>query len=154
MGFRKKEKVYVLKFDGELEGLEVRLRGASAGELIDLDGMKYSDAGALDELFLFFGSKLISWNFEEEDGTPITFEPQKIDEPRENAPALRRLETATEAKARVLRAQDLDFVFDILSAWKNAILGVSGPLERNSPDGEPFPEGSIPMETLSSNQLS
>jgi hypothetical protein len=152
MGFRKQEKVYVLQFDGELEGLEVRMRGASAGELIKIDGMKYN-AEALNDLFLFAGSKLISWNLEEEDGTPITFEPQKVDV-EEDGVSTTRLETDGEAKARVLFAQDLDFILDILTAWKNAIMGVSDPLERNSRDGERFPEESIPMETLSSSQLS
>lgn len=136
MGFRKKDKIYVLKFDGELEGLEVRMHGASAGQLIELDSMEYKTAEALTELFLLFGSKLISWNLETEDGTPITFD-------RDGD------ETPDEAKARVLKEQDIDFVFDILGAWKNAILGVSAPLGQRSTDGEQFPEESIPMETLS-----
>ena len=44
MGFRKQKKVYVLKFDGELDGLEVRMHGASAGEMIQFEGMKYESA--------------------------------------------------------------------------------------------------------------
>jgi hypothetical protein len=168
MGFRKQEKVYVLQFDGELEGLEVRMRGASAGELLKLEGMKYNTPEKLHEVFTFFGSKINSWNLEEEDGTPITFDPQKVevidpewDPPRSTdvlvlltPPMVTRLETVDEAKARVLEAQDIDFVFDVMSAWKNALTGVSDPLERNSRDGERFPEESIPMETLSSSQSS
>ena len=152
MGFRKQEKVYVLQFDGELEGLEVRMRGASAGELLKLEGMKYNTPEKLHEVFTFFGSKIISWNLEEEDGTPITFDPQKVDV-EEDGLSVKRLETVDEAKARVLEAQDIDFVFDVMSAWKNALTGVSDPLERSSHDGERFPEESIPMETLSSSPL-
>ena len=148
MGFRKKDKIYVLKFDGELEGLEVRMHGASAGQLIELDGMEYNTTDALNDLFLLFGSKLISWNLETEDGTPITFEPQMMTEERPDKVSIRRMETPTEAKTRVLKDQDIDFVFDVLGAWKNAILGVSDPLEQRSTDGERFPEESIPMETL------
>lgn len=39
----------------------------------------------------------------------------------------------------------------IVSAWIDANIGVSGPLETGSPSGEPFPEGSLPMEPLSPN---
>lgn len=148
MGYRRAKPIYVLKFDDpELEGLEVRASGASIGQLMELldlarfaTGQKFGveDVKELDGLFDLFASKLISWNLEDEEGTPVTFEP--IGE-----------ETAVEAKARILRDQDLMFGLDLVLAWVGAVIGVSGPLDQPSTDGTPLAVASIPMETLSPN---
>lgn len=139
MGYRRVKPVYVLKFeDPELAELEVRAKGASVGQLMKLmdlarfavGGHKFTaeDFKDLGGLFELFASKLISWNLEDEDGTPI---PATVDG---------------------LNDQDMDFALDLVLAWVSAVIGVSAPLGQPSTDGTPFPEGSIPMETLSLNQ--
>lgn len=159
MGYRRAKPIYVLKFDDpELEGLEVRAKGASIGQLMKLmdlarfaSGEKFqiSDTRELDGLFELFASKLISWNLEDEDGTPVTFEPQMIKDPPDTTKF--RLETDAEAKARVLRDQDMEFALDLVLAWIGAVIGVSAPLDQPSTDGTPLEVASIPMETLSPN---
>lgn len=169
MGYRRKRKVYVLKFeDPELAELEVRAGGASVEQLMDLmDLARFGAGGAkfgiedmkeIKGLFDLFASKLISWNLETEDGTPVTFDPQMIEvaspvqgSPAEEYPTIKRLETDTEAKTRVLRDQDMDLAMDLVMAWVGAVIGVSDPLEQRSTGGAPYPVESIPMETLSAS---
>lgn len=156
-GYRKKEKIYVLKFE-DMEGLEVRARGSSVGELMDLmalarlgGGHKFTaeDVKDIDGLFGLFASKLISWNLETEDGAPITFDPEMVTLYGSDGSVISRLETDAEAKTRVFRAQDMDFAMDLVLAWVDAVIGVPAPLEQKSDDGAPWEAGSIPMEVLS-----
>lgn len=148
MGYQKKTKVYVLKFqDEELEGLVVKAKSVSIGSLLGLiDASKLGrgslnpeDLSKLDGLFDTFASALLEWNLENEDGEPVTFDPIKVDGVRE---------TPREAKARVLKEQDLDFALDLIMAWLDAIVGVTGPLGQQSSGGNQSPEEPINMETL------
>lgn len=138
MGYRRKRKVYVLKFeDPELAELEVRAGGASVEQLMDLmdlarfgaGGAKFSieDMKEIKGLFDLFASKLISWNLETEDGEPVP------------------------ATVQGLRDQDMDLAMDLVMAWVGAVIGVSDPLEQSSTGGAPYPVESIPMETLSAS---
>lgn len=138
MGYRRKRKVYVLKFeDPELAELEVRAEGASVEQLMDLmDLARFGAGGAkfgiedmkeIKGLFDLFASKLISWNLETEDGKPVP------------------------ATAQGLGDQDMDLAMDLVMAWVGAVIGVSDPLEQSSTDGTPYPAESIPMETLSAS---
>jgi hypothetical protein len=178
MGYKRKAKTYVLQFENEeYEGLEIRAKGASVEQLMSLMSLaRFGSAGAkfgqedireVDGLFELFASKLTEWNLEDEDGVPVSFEPQMVEviDPTWNAPKpdqatgavlldppmVKRIETPTEAKTRALKSQDMDFALDVVLAWVGSVLGASAPLEKGSPDGEQFPEGSIPMETPSSS---
>jgi hypothetical protein len=135
MGYRKKPKVMVLTFedDEELKGLEVHLRGKTLGEYLEIIGLKDSEVDGpvlvrqLDEL----AASLISWNLEEEDGTPV--------------PATRE----------AVFAQDKDLMMKVAVEWFERLEGkVDAPLPQSSPDGEPSPVASIPTETLSAPQPS
>jgi hypothetical protein len=128
MGFRPEKKVFRLKFeDSELEGLEVMAGGTTTGEMLDLqDAEKGQVAFAIEML----GKRLISWNLEEEDGTPVP------------------------ANADGLRSQDPDFVRAIIAAWTEAIGGVEAPLRAGSDSGETSLAASIPMEPLSQSRAS
>jgi hypothetical protein len=62
MGFKREPRTYLLVFDDpELEGLEVRARSLSVGELND------------DETTLLenFANALVKWNLEDRDGNPL-----------------------------------------------------------------------------------
>lgn len=116
----------------EYHGCEVVLRKLKLGEWLEITGI--SDDGTVrhvgDQLQKM-ADKLISWNLEDEDtGEPVP--------------------TTTEA----VLDQDRDLMLAILNAWLDGINGVSAPLEQTSPDGQPSPVESIPMETLSNALVS
>ncbi|MDJ0460579.1 hypothetical protein [Streptomyces sp. H27-C3] len=76
-----------------------------------------------------FGESLISWNIEEEDGSP------------------------TPATSEEFFRLDEDLALALTSEWLARIGGkVYGPLPQSSPDGEQSPVVSIPMEPLSAPQ--
>lgn len=128
--------------DGEFAGLEIRAKRASLETFFKFapiieGGIDVSDAKGRKELmglFLEFGEQLISWNLldEDENGvrTPIPCTPQQY------------------------LALDPRFAREILDEWAVALTGVAAPLEQPSPGGEPFPEVSLPMETLSESLAS
>lgn len=133
-GFRPGRKTYRLEFeDGhDLAGLVVRATSVGTGEFFELsklaDGRFGLEEGA--ELVERFSTHLVSWNLEEDDGTPVP------------------------ATLEGLRSQEFDHVISIIMQWMDAVAGVSAPLAQPSPGGVPSPVESIPMETLSPNLLS
>ena len=155
MGFER-NRVYLLTFeDPDLEGLEVRAKPASAGQLLTLielmDRVQQSgEENVKDVLTLIrmFGgcppdcsdphddqggnpyvNRLQSWNLEE-NGVPVP------------------------ANYVGLMDQDLDFVTSMIDAWIKAQVGTSDELGKDSNSGGPSPEAQIPMETLSPALLS
>lgn len=135
MGYKRKKTFKLTWADGEFEGLEVRVRSMSVErflelgpllEALDMDGLGTKEMGELRELFREFSTVLVDWNLEDED----------TDEP-------------VPCTAEAFLGQDIRFVNEVISRWAEHIAGVSGPLERPSPSGEPSPEASIPMEPLS-----
>jgi len=157
MGYVRKKKVFVLKFeDPELAGLEVRATSTSLGSLLELvslseigKGKRFdmADVARLDEVFLLFASCLTSWNMEEEDGTPIGFEPRQILVKGDDATAV-RMETPEEAKLRALKAQDTDFVMELIVAWMDGVMSISDPLSKSSNSGAPLEVPPLTMEPL------
>lgn len=127
MGF-KARKTYVLKFDGDLEGLHIRARGVTVDEAIEADAALRSDDDARQrELIGWFASRITEWNLEDDDGAvlPITAE-------------------------SLTGAIDQDYVQAALVAWLDAVRGrPSAPLSESSSGGEPPPELSLPMEPVS-----
>jgi hypothetical protein len=136
VGFKKKTTIYELTFaDADLEGLEVRAKSVPSGTLLDLmdaatkvdvtaKSFSGDDMSAIKQLLNGFAKALVSWNLEEEDGTPVP-------------PTLESV-----------HAQEFIFILPIVTAWMDAVAGVSADLGKDSGSGETFPEGSLPMETL------
>lgn len=85
---------------------------------------------ALEEVFPVLARGIVEWNLESEQGKPVMIRPETF------------------------ASLDLPFIRAILDAWMDASAGVSRPLSTPSKDGDSFPEGSIPMETLSASPLS
>lgn len=75
-----------------------------------------------------YSSRIISWNFEDEDGAPIDPTPENFFE------------------------QDLDLTLPVVMAWIEEIGGTPGPLEMPSSAGGPSEGESIPMDVLSDGQ--
>lgn len=146
MGFREQRTVYVLKFDGRFEGLIVKATfppmgvldavRTSMGEVAGLVGKDTKDFTA-EEVASAIGSEtliidafldnLVEWNVEEpESGDPI--------------PATR------EGLARVSSTLGQH----VIKTWWEYVSGdVPDPLGQPSNSGRPYPEASLPMESLS-----
>lgn len=135
MGYKRKKTFKLTWADGEFEGLEVRVRSMSVErflelgpllEALDMDGLGTKEMGELRELFREFSTVLVDWNLEDEDD-----------------------DSAVPCTTEAFLGQDIRFVNEVISRWAEHIAGVSAPLERPSPSGEPSLEVSLPMEPLS-----
>lgn len=149
MGYRKQAKTYNLSWadDHELHGLEVSLKGLTVAKILSLGSSASAvttDAkGALtggtaeaEDMFATFASALVRWNLEDEDGTPV---PATFDG---------------------VKAQDFDFILDLIITWMEAVAGTGrdkggdSPLNGGSGSGRAALEESLPMETLSPSLVS
>jgi hypothetical protein len=134
MAYKRGSKVYELDFEGtDLDGLHVKAKSMSLGAFADL--MAIFDEGGLtrenlDAIFDGFSNVLLEWDVEDEEGNPV--------------PATRD----------GLYSLDLPEAQAIIEAWRDAVTGVSRPLEQPSDDGSPSLAASIPMETLSASRVS
>lgn len=115
-GYRRERKVFVLKFE-EHPGLMVRVRSISTGALLELgavaDKAKTGDQDAVKGLLSAFAGALVSWNLEEEDGTPVP------------------------CTLAALIGEEMDFVVPMVTAWMNNMSGsvVGGELGKESSSG-------------------
>lgn len=133
MGFKRERKTYKLQFEGELAGLVVRARSLPLGAFMELGKLLDTEAGVsagaedmgkVDTLFHTFAGALISWNLEDDDDQPVP------------------------PTAEGLYTQDLEFCVSVITAYMQAVSGVSASLGKESPAGEPSLAASIPMEPL------
>jgi hypothetical protein len=131
-----RDKIYKLVFaDEEFDGLEVRARGLTTAELLEMKSLEPSgdeteDAEKLQRQIELFAGKLVSWNLETPGGQAV---PASLDG---------------------VKSQDLEFVLQIIDAWMRAVISVPGPLGDRSNGGGTFPEASLPMEPLSASRAS
>jgi len=137
VGYKRRKTIYRLVFeDEEFDGLEVRAYAPPLGFLEQAmqmgalvgrpaDDLSPDEIELLHGLFTGFAGYLVSWNLEEDDGTPVP------------------------ATLEGLRVQDLAFVFSIIDAWLDSIGEVAGPLGQSSNAGSPSLVASLPMEPLS-----
>lgn len=72
MGWRM-DRTYVLKFEGAMEGAEVKIRATSVGTVLALRGA--SDPAVVAGLLSEY---LESWNFDDEKGEPLGTSPEDI----------------------------------------------------------------------------
>lgn len=156
MGF--KRGTYLLTFeDPRLEGLEIRARGASVAEISNVMDLAYlagknvskEDLAELDILFRLFAgcpslcdwqhedragrhyvSKILSWNLEDDDDTPVL-------------PSYEQLVS-----------EEIAFQVGVVMSWLEAVIGTPGETGKGSSSGGPSVEELIPMETLSPALLS
>lgn len=125
MGFEGK-KIIRLRFEGDLEGLEVTTRCPTIEQVMDVaENTPDDDAkAALRATATLLCDVLIEWNLEN-DGEPVPH------------------------TAEDLLDQDMDVAQAIVKAWEDAAIKVSPNLRRRSSDGSPLAVASIPMEPLS-----
>lgn len=128
-GYKRKRKTYKLDFEGtEWDGLEVRVKGLTTGEylqLVQLSGASNEEGDAETEGMLkMFASHLISWNLEDDAGDPIGTSFEDIKE------------------------NDFTMNMAIVSAWTDALASVPAKVGKESSPGNAALVASIPMETL------
>lgn len=133
MGFVRQRTILVLDFENtELDGLTVRAERCSIadyiaiGNALDRPATNLNDFGRdIAELQELVIPRLIEWDLEEEDGTPIPL------------------------TADYIAKQDRHFQLDLFNAYRYGNAVVPRPLGKPSDSGEPSPEESIPMDVLS-----
>jgi len=143
-GYKRSKKTYRLVWGPEnpdMDGLVVEAKTVPVGTLILLASLVDKvvrtigeDAQTVNDLLSGFAKALVSWNLEEDD------------EEENTVPVPATLEGVL--------AQEIDFMVTIIRAWINAHVGVPDELGKDLPSGEPFPEGSLPMEPLSADLTS
>lgn len=127
-GYKRKRKTYKLDFtETDWDGLEVRVRGLTTGEYLQIVQLSASNEEGDREtegMLKMFASHLISWNLEDDDGDAIGTTYEDIKE------------------------NDFTMNMSIISAWTNALASVPDRVEKKSTSGDLALTASIPMETL------
>lgn len=130
MGYRPQRKVYVLDFGEKYQGLEVKVRAGTLGQMLALQRLSGEDltADQLDGLFAGFAELLKEWNVEDPDsGEPV---PPTVDG---------------------LKSLPPDLAQDIIATASQVLAGVPDPLPEGSADGRPSVVASLPTVPLSPN---
>lgn len=128
MAYKRKRKVYRLDFEGtEYEGLEMKIRGLTTGEYLDMVALSApgtENDNETDGMLRMLSTHLISWNLVDEDGEPV---PTTFDG---------------------IKSNDLTMNMTIISAWTDAMVNVPTATEKKSQTGDASPVESIPTEVL------
>jgi hypothetical protein len=120
-------RIYDLEFDGDLEGLHVRIKSIKFGKvrrlmaLMDADD---KDVEVMDEIAVMLTGAIVSWDFQDEKGQPLPVNQESIDD------------------------LEFDEVLGIVNKWLDHITGPSDDLGKDSTSGEKFPGRPLTMEAL------
>ncbi len=111
MGFKVPKRTAVLKFEGDYEGAEVKIRlDAPIGTFLEIQDLV--TAGKQLEVFAVFGDELlISWNLEDDKGKPLP------------------------ATGTGMKALPIAFGNVLIAEWLEAIQNVPAPLAKTSAAG-------------------
>lgn len=128
MGYRKIPTIYTLKSFDDYPGLEVRMAGLKLGKVRKLVSIMEDDDEktntVVEEMARLVVEGLVSWNLEEEDGSPSP---------------------ATEAGVEDL---ELPMLLTIVSEWLDQMTGVDDDLGKGSSSGVISPVALPTMESL------
>lgn len=113
--------------EGPNEGLNVRIKSIKFGKvrrMIALMDDDEKDVEVMDEISTLLADSLVSWDLQEEDGSPVPTTLEAID--------------------------DLEFaeVIDLVNKWLDHMTGPSDELGKGSPSGASFPGRPLTMEAL------
>lgn len=118
MGSRRNPKQYKITFaeNTDYAGLEVTLRSLSIAQIEASRAADQEEGETISEAITrhcrLVAGRIVSWNREDEDGTPV---PPTLESLREEEP---------------------DLILAIVGKWTGAIVGVSAPLDESSNSGE------------------
>lgn len=128
MGYKKVPVIHTLEFDGEREGLVVRMKSLKIGDMRKIvKAMEDDDtdtAALLDVMVQHVAKGLVSWNMEDEDGSPIPATMDEVDQ------------------------LDFDDLRDIMDKWLEKVSGPGPELGKDSNSGASFPGQPLTMEAL------
>lgn len=130
MGYRRVPTIYELDFEGtEFEGLVVKMRSMRIGKMRKLLTSVQSEqddltSDEMDELLGMFVENIVSWNLEDEYGTPVPATLEGVD------------------------AQEFDLVFQVMKVWLDAMTGPGEDLGKGSASGGTSRVPLPPMVTL------
>jgi hypothetical protein len=137
MGFKRGALVLEWPEDSEFSGLEIRMRRLSIGQLLRVEELfdelkaKDSDNKALmTELLDIVGDGLLSWNYEDDNDTPLPAERSSLD------------------------AIDADMILMWVRAWTKGAATVPLASPPSLPTGEPAPPDEEWASFLAQNQES
>jgi hypothetical protein len=117
---------YTLNFQGtDMDGLVVVMKQPSIGEIMGVKRAHDDGDNADDRALETFVRNLVSWNLARPDGSDVP------------------------ATKEGLLEQSVGFMSTVITAWAQAVSGVSGPLEMPSTSGSPSLEEQIRTATLS-----
>lgn len=127
MARRRIPRIYELTFDGDLEGLHVKVKSIKFGKvrqlmaLLDADD---KDLEAIDEISKLLADSIVAWDFLDENDKPIEVSREAVDD------------------------LEFDEVMAIVNKWLDEITGPSDELGKGSNSGESFPGRPVTMEAL------
>jgi len=128
MGYRRIPTIHTLDSIPDEEGLVVRMSSIRLGKLRRLMQLTSDDSGdgGVGEILDLFQESLVSWNLEDEDGSPVPTTMEGIE------------------------SQDFDLVMRVVESWMDRITGSDGKndLGKDSTFGESFPGRPLTMEAL------
>lgn len=125
MGYRKIPTIHTIDDIPGEDGLIVRMQGISFGKVRRVTALLDAEGdGALEEIGKLVVSKMVSWNLEDEHGTPIEPSVEALDE------------------------LDFSLVLKLVNAWLDRMTGVNEELGKGSSSGERFPGQPVTMEAL------
>ncbi len=127
MSRRRIPTIYTLIFDGDLEGLTVRIKSIKFGkvrQLLALMDQEDKDTETMDEIAKMLADSIVSWDFQDEDGNDIPVTAEAVD--------------------------DLEFaeVMAITNKWLDQITGPDAELGKGSSSGGTFPGRPLTMDAL------
>lgn len=138
MGYQRSALLLEWPEDSEFAGLEVRMKRLSIKQLMKIERlseMRKSDdteqaVKALSDLLDVVGKGLLGWNYEDDDGEPVSATRESLDE------------------------IDLLMSLAIIRAWSRTAAGVPLDSPPSSPTGEPVPPDDEWASYLAQNQES
>jgi len=137
MGYKRGALILEWPEDSEFSGLEIRLKRLSIRQLMQIEKLsdlrknKTDDTeSVMSELLDAIGKGLLSWNYEDDDGTPVPAVRESLDD------------------------LDMDMVLALVGAWTKAAAAVPLASPPSSPTGAPEPPDEEWASFLASSQES
>lgn len=127
MGYRKIPTIHTIDDVKDEPGLIVRVKGVSFGKvrkLLTLVSSEEKDELVVDKIASMLADNLVSWNLEDEHGTPVP-------------PVLAALDDL-----------EFDFVMKVVNTWLDRMTGTGDELGKDSKSGDRFPGQPVTMEAL------
>lgn len=142
MAYKYEPNTYTMTFDEKhrFHGLTMKVRSVKLGDFTKViamagmaekamdesasDALKAEALEAMDSLFNAFSKALVSWDMEDEDGTPIPASREGLD------------------------MLDFEFVLPLVQEWMQAIGGVSQELGKGFSSGGTSPAPAIPLPEM------